>query len=80
VRQFGTTSLLVYWVHTELVYGRWLYFWKENLTTAQAALASLCVILLMLALSLLKTNWKSLRLSRLNFGYPFAVPRRVPGD
>ena len=23
VRQLGTTSLLVYWVHIELVYGRW---------------------------------------------------------
>ena len=28
VRQFGTTSLLVYWVHIELVYGRWLWFLK----------------------------------------------------
>ena len=80
VRQFGTTSLLVYWVHTELVYGRWLYFWKESLTPGQAALAALGVILLMLALSTLKTNWKSLRLTRLNFAYPFVVPRRVPGD
>ena len=31
VRQLGTTSLLVYWVHIELVYGRWFGFWKENL-------------------------------------------------
>jgi len=23
VRQLGITSLLVYWVHVELVYGRW---------------------------------------------------------
>ena len=30
VRQFGTTSLLVYWVHIELVYGRWLFFLKEQ--------------------------------------------------
>jgi len=22
-RQLGTTSLLVYWVHIEIVYGRW---------------------------------------------------------
>lgn len=26
VRQFGMTSLLVYWVHVELVYGRWFGF------------------------------------------------------
>ena len=32
MRQFGTTSLLVYWVHIELVYGRWLYFWKDSLS------------------------------------------------
>ena len=78
IRQFGTTSLLVYWVHTELVYGRWLYFWKESLTPGQTALAALGVVLLMLGLSTLKTNWKSL--SRLSFGYPFVIPRRVPGD
>jgi len=57
VRQFGTTSLLVYWVHIELVYGRWCWFWKENLTVAQSAAAALAVILLMLALSVLKTHW-----------------------
>ncbi|MFB3777121.1 MAG: heparan-alpha-glucosaminide N-acetyltransferase domain-containing protein [Bryobacteraceae bacterium] len=82
VRQFGTTSLLVYWVHTELVYGRWLYFWKESLAPAQTALASLGVVLLMLGLSVLKTNWKNVRLSltRLGLGYPVAEPHRVPGD
>ena len=80
IRQFGTTSLLVYWVHTELVYGRWLYFWKESLTPGQTAMAALGVVLLMLGLSTLKTNWKSLSLSRLSFGYPFVIPRRVPGD
>ena len=80
VRQFGTTSLLVYWVHTELVYGRWLYVWKERLTPSQTACASLGVILLMLLLSVLKTNWKRLRLLRPAFFWPAYVPRRVPGD
>jgi peptidoglycan/LPS O-acetylase OafA/YrhL len=80
VRQFGTTSLLVYWVHTELVYGRWLYFWKERLTPAQVALASLGVIVLMLGLSTLKTNWNRLRPIRLTFGFLYPAPRRVPGD
>jgi len=80
VRQFGTTSLLVYWVHTELVYGRWLYFWKENLTPAQSALASLGVILLLLGLSVLRTNWKTLHAAWVSSGYALAEPRRVPGD
>jgi len=61
VRQFGVTSLLVYWVHTELVYGRWFWFWKERLSPLQTALVSVAVILSMLALSVFKTNWKSLR-------------------
>jgi uncharacterized membrane protein len=80
VRQFGTSSLLVYWVHTELVYGRWFYYWKENLTPAQTALAAAGVILLMLGLSVLKSNWKNLWQTRLNLASPFSVPRRVPGD
>jgi len=62
VRQLGVTSLLVYWVHTELVYGRWLWFWKERLSPLQTALLSVAVILSMLALSVVKTNLKSLRL------------------
>ena len=80
IRQFGTTSLLVYWVHTELVYGRWLYFWKESLTPPQTALAALGVILLMLGLSIVKTNWRNWRPAGLAFDWPFFVPRRVPGD
>ena len=40
VRQFGTTSLLVYWVHIELVYGRWLGFWKDNLTIGETTLCA----------------------------------------
>jgi uncharacterized membrane protein len=80
VRQFGTTSLLVYWVHTELVYGRWLWFWKESLTAGQAAAAAIGVILLMLALSALRTNWNNLRGLRLSYYYPYFVPGRVSGD
>jgi peptidoglycan/LPS O-acetylase OafA/YrhL len=80
VRQFGTTSLLVYWVHTELVYGRWLYFWKESLTPLQTAFASLGVILLMLMLSVLKTNWKRLHLHGPASLSPSYAPRRISAD
>jgi uncharacterized membrane protein len=31
VKLVGTHSLLLYWVHTEVVYGRWFWMWKENL-------------------------------------------------
>jgi hypothetical protein len=80
IRQFGTTSLLVYWVHTELVYGRWLYYWKERLTPPQVAFASAGVILLMLLLSVLKTNWGRWRLPRPAFLSPSYASRRIPGD
>lgn len=52
VRQLGTSSLLVYWVHTELVYGRWLNGLRGQLSTAQTVLMSVTVILAMIGLSL----------------------------
>lgn len=57
IRQFGVTSLLVYWIHIELVYGRWLWPWKENLTIPQTVVASVALTVLMLAISTIKTNW-----------------------
>jgi uncharacterized membrane protein len=61
VRQFGVTSLLVYWVHVELVYGRWFWFLKENLTISQTVTAAVVVTFVMLGISLLRTNWTAVR-------------------
>jgi uncharacterized membrane protein len=61
VRQFGTTSLLIYWVHIELVYGRWLGFCKNNLNIPQTVLAAVALMVLMLLLSTLKTHRKQVR-------------------
>lgn len=65
LRQFGTTSLLVYWVHIELVYGRWFGIWKERLSVGQVMAYTLVLIGLMLLLSLLQTRgrdwWRSLK-------------------
>ncbi|HEX4136180.1 MAG TPA: heparan-alpha-glucosaminide N-acetyltransferase domain-containing protein [Bryobacteraceae bacterium] len=61
VRQFGLTSLLVYWVHVELVYGRWFGVLKENLTVGQTVFSTVVTILLMLGLSLIRTNWAQVR-------------------
>ncbi len=58
LRQLGTTSLLVYWVHTELVYGSWFWRWKEALTVPQTLAAAAFIILLMLGLSIARTGWK----------------------
>ena len=81
VRQVGTTSLLVYWVHIELVYGRVLSFLKENLTESQTVAAAVGVILLMLALSAARTNWGRIRPVLADmFRWYDAKPERVPGD
>ncbi len=61
VRQLGTTSLLVYWVHVELVYGRWLNIWKKHMTAYEAALAMVAVTFLMYGLSLAKTRFTERR-------------------
>ncbi len=81
VRQLGTTSLLVYWVHVELVYGRWLWMWKENLDLAQSAAMAVAVTVAMLLLSVAKTSNWSLRSVRLDW-FPFSPSRgsRVSGD
>ena len=50
VRLLGTNSLAVYWVHVELVYGRWLWFYKQQLTPWQCVWASLALIALMVAM------------------------------
>ncbi|HZU25131.1 MAG TPA: heparan-alpha-glucosaminide N-acetyltransferase domain-containing protein [Bryobacteraceae bacterium] len=68
VRQLGTTSLIVYWTHIELVYGRWFWFFKGNLNTAQCVACALVLWGLMLGLSLLRTHWtEAVRLFRMRF-------------
>jgi uncharacterized membrane protein len=83
LRQFGVTSLLVYWVHIELVYGRWLWFLRENLNAAQCAVAAIILMALMLGLSVLRTRYKGRPLPSFSFSFPYITntqPRRVSGD
>jgi hypothetical protein len=75
VRQFGVTSLVVYWVHIELIYGRWFWFWKENLTVGQTATAAVLLIGLMLFISIARSQWKNWRLLGFSLGWYFS--RRV---
>ncbi len=58
-RQLGTTSLLVYWVHIEIVYGRWFGIWKEALSVTQVVVYTVILIALMIALSVMRTRIKS---------------------
>ena len=78
VRQLGTTSLLVYWVHIELVYGRWFGKYKETLSIGECTFWALGLIVAMIGLSRLQTHgrWPSWR-----FGSVApAQPQRVSGD
>ena len=81
VRQFGTTSLLVYWVHIELVYGRWLPWCKNNLDVPQTVVAAVVVIILMLFLAVVKTYRKDIGEYLRNWRLAWsAKPARVPAD
>ncbi len=75
VRQFGVTSLIVYWVHIELIYGRWFWFWKESLTIGQTTAAAVILILLMLLVSIARTQWKNWRLLGFSLGWYFSGRR-----
>jgi uncharacterized membrane protein len=57
--QLGNTSLLVYWVHIELVYGKFAILPHRSQGIAGASTGLLIIFLLMLALSLVRTAWKS---------------------
>jgi hypothetical protein len=72
VRQLGTTSLLVYWVHIELVYGKGLGFLKTSLDVPQTVVASVLMILLMLAISLIRTNWDRVRAFLAEMGWRYS--------
>jgi hypothetical protein len=49
---------VVYWVHIELVYGRWFGFWKEQLSTAQVVLFATALIIAMVTLAWVRINWR----------------------
>jgi uncharacterized membrane protein len=51
VRLLGTSSLAVYWVHVELVYGRWLSSYKGHLTVWESVAASAALVLAMVGMS-----------------------------
>jgi hypothetical protein len=61
VIQLGNTSLLVYWVHIEFVYGRFSILPKGKCNILKATAGFLVIFLAMLALSVLRTRWKKRR-------------------
>jgi len=61
VRLLGTTSLAVYWVHVELIYGRWFSSYKASLTMWQCLAASTVLLAAMVGMSVairrLRQRW-----------------------
>lgn len=84
IKQIGTTSLLVYWVHIEVVYGRWFSAYKQNLNNYECAAFAILLIIGMLALSVLRTRAGDLRLPQWVpdwiAGRTALSPRRASGD
>jgi uncharacterized membrane protein len=56
--QLGKTSLLVYWVHIEFVYGRLSILPKRQCSIAKATAGLLVIFAAMMLLSILRTTWK----------------------
>ncbi len=66
--QLGNTSLLVYWVHIEFVYGRFSILPKGQCSILKATAGLLTIFLAMVALSLLRTRWKKRKAKVLRAG------------
>ena len=62
--QLGKTSLLVYWVHIQFVYGGLSILPKRQCSVARATLGLAIIFVAMIALSLIRTNWKKWRPAR----------------
>jgi hypothetical protein len=75
VIQLGTTSLLVYWVHIEFVYGGLSILPKRACSIPKATLGLLVIFLAMLVLSILRTRFKK---GRVKASQPAARPVSAP--
>jgi len=74
--QLGKTSLLVYWVHIEFVYGRFSILPKGQCNITKATAGLLAIFFAMLGLSFIRTRWKQ-RKSEASGG---AQLQRVPAS
>jgi len=73
--QLGKTSLLVYWVHIEFVYGGFAILPKRACSIAKATFGLLLIFLAMLGLSILRTRFKK---GRIKVSQPVARPVSAP--
>jgi uncharacterized membrane protein len=64
MQAMGKNSLMVYWVHVMIVYGSLVQPLKRTMSIPQAALATLTVMLMMVAMSALWLEWKKRRAAK----------------
>jgi uncharacterized membrane protein len=76
--QLGTTSLIVYWVHIEIVYGRWLGTWKESLSVPQVVTFTAVLLAAMTLLSIGQTRYG--HLFKFRKPSPLSKPQIAAGD
>jgi uncharacterized membrane protein len=67
--QLGNTSLLVYWVHIEFVYGRFSILPKGHCSALKATAGLLTIFLAMLLLSIARTTGKKRKLKAARAGF-----------
>jgi uncharacterized membrane protein len=70
--QLGQTSLLVYWVHIEFVYGRFSILPKHGCSIPKATLGLSLIFLAMLGLSIARTRYTKARVKALRAPVPVA--------
>ena len=80
--QLGQTSLLVYWVHIEFVYGRFSLLSKRAVGIATATRGLIEIFLFMLILSIARTrfDWKKIDWSRIGWRTAAGSPQEVRTD
>jgi len=66
--QLGYTSLLVYWVHIEFVYGRFSILPKGQCSALKATAGLLTIFVAMVLLSVARTTWKKRKLKGVRQG------------
>jgi uncharacterized membrane protein len=67
--QLGQTSLLVYWVHIEFVYGRFSILPKraESIPAASRGLLEICLFMLLLSLVRTRIDWTKFNWKKINW-------------
>lgn len=77
VRQLGTTSLIVYWVHVDLEYGPWFSQYRQRLDVPQVVFSALAMIVCMTGLSMAVTHVRARRKTRLEPASIVTLPVRA---